>query len=264
MVRLAAGLGPRTAGIDKDVAARALACLERFGQRLRDMHARQRARGGYQRAAHLAHRKQAFLERAREALGHPIEIIAGMEEARLIYLGRGTHACRAEPGRRLVVDIGGGSTEAHHRRGPHEPKLELESLQIWAAYRLERAILPPTSKISAQALRARAPGGARWSSSRCRRPSCRRGWDSLHRQLRHVCAPSADAIRALSPQVTVDHRLRDSNRCWIELIAWMPAIARVSCSLEPTHRGSSARCSPADVAILAEVFSRARHQGACA
>src|SRR5690606_30767829 len=57
-----------------------------------------------------ARRRGAFLDRARLALGHPIEVISGVEEARLIYLGV-AHTMPSEPGRRLVVDIGGGSTE---------------------------------------------------------------------------------------------------------------------------------------------------------
>ena len=104
MVRLASGV-EENGRIDKDVAARALACLERFGQRLRDMHA-DSVRVVGTNALRLAHKKQAFLERAREALGHPIEIIAGMEEARLIYSGV-AHTVPSEPGRRLVIDIGG-------------------------------------------------------------------------------------------------------------------------------------------------------------
>ena len=108
MVRLASGL--ETDGrLNKDVATRAIACLERFGQRLRDMRA-DSVRVVGTNALRRAHRKQAFLERAREALGHPIEIIAGIEEARLIYSGV-AHTIPSDPGRRLVVDIGGGSTE---------------------------------------------------------------------------------------------------------------------------------------------------------
>src|SRR5271170_8425557 len=125
MVRLAAGVA-ENGRIDKDVAARALACLERFGQRLRDMHARS-VRVVGTNALRVARRKQAFLERAREALGHPIEIISGMEEARLIYSGV-VHTLPAEPGRRLVIDIGGGSTEMVIGEG-FEP-LELDSLHI--------------------------------------------------------------------------------------------------------------------------------------
>ena len=72
-----------------------------------------------------AKRKGAFLDRARAALGHPIEIISGIEEARLIYLGV-AHTMPSEPGRRLVVDIGGGSTEiiigeGHAREEAGEP-----------------------------------------------------------------------------------------------------------------------------------------------
>src|SRR5450755_2660567 len=108
MVRLGAGV-EENGRIDKDVAARAFACLERFGQRLRDMHA-DSVRVVGTNALRMARRKQSFLERAREALGHPIEIISGMEEARLVYSGV-VHTLPAEAGRRLVVDIGGGSTE---------------------------------------------------------------------------------------------------------------------------------------------------------
>ncbi len=85
MVQLAAGLDD-DGRLDKDVAARALACLKRFGQRISDMHA-DAVRVVGTSALRRARRKQAFLERAREALGHPVEIIAGREEARLIYSG---------------------------------------------------------------------------------------------------------------------------------------------------------------------------------
>src|SRR6202035_1623750 len=62
MVRLAAGV-EENGRIDKEVAARAIACLQRFGQRLRDMHA-DSVRVVGTNALRLAHRKQAFLERA--------------------------------------------------------------------------------------------------------------------------------------------------------------------------------------------------------
>jgi exopolyphosphatase/guanosine-5'-triphosphate,3'-diphosphate pyrophosphatase len=70
-----------------------------------------------------AKRKGAFLDRARSALGHPIEVISGIEEARLIYLGV-AHTMPSEPGRRLVTDIGGGSTEIIIGEGVHARKLE--------------------------------------------------------------------------------------------------------------------------------------------
>src|SRR2546421_13090038 len=133
MVRLAAGV-EENGRIDKDVAARALACLQRFGQRLRDMQAGS-VRVVGTNALRVAHRKQAFLERAREALGHPIEIIAGMEEARLIYSGV-ANTMPSEPGRRLVVDIGGGTTELISGQGL--TPLELESLHMGCVSLSER------------------------------------------------------------------------------------------------------------------------------
>jgi exopolyphosphatase/guanosine-5'-triphosphate,3'-diphosphate pyrophosphatase len=108
MVRLGEGLNPDRSLLP-EVADRALGCLERFGQRLRDMPP------GSVRAVGTNTLRQvragdAFLARAEQALGHPIAVIAGREEARLIYLGV-AHGLAAGRERRLVVDIGGGSTE---------------------------------------------------------------------------------------------------------------------------------------------------------
>jgi len=107
-VRLAAGLDEQ-GRLNRESIGRALQCLERFGQRLRDMQA-SRVRVVGTNTLRKARRKGAFLDRAREALGHPIEIISGVEEARLIYLGV-AHTTPSDVGQRLVVDIGGGSTE---------------------------------------------------------------------------------------------------------------------------------------------------------
>jgi exopolyphosphatase/guanosine-5'-triphosphate,3'-diphosphate pyrophosphatase len=125
MVRLGAGL-EADGRLNKDVAARALACLERFGQRLRDMRP-DSVRVVGTNVFRRAKKKEAFVERAREAIGHPIEIVSGIEEARLIYSGV-SHTMAAGSGRRLVCDIGGGSTEIIIGEGL-EP-LELESLQM--------------------------------------------------------------------------------------------------------------------------------------
>jgi exopolyphosphatase / guanosine-5'-triphosphate,3'-diphosphate pyrophosphatase len=108
MVRLAAGLDAQ-GRLSRESVGRALQCLERFGQRLHDMRA-ERVRVVGTNTLRKARRKGAFLDRAREALGHPIEIISGVEEARLIYLGV-AHTTPSDGGPRLVVDIGGGSTE---------------------------------------------------------------------------------------------------------------------------------------------------------
>jgi exopolyphosphatase/guanosine-5'-triphosphate,3'-diphosphate pyrophosphatase len=125
MVRLAAGLDGQ-GRLSKEAIDRALAALARFGQRLRDMRA-QGVRVVGTNTLRKARRKGAFLERAREILGHPIEIISGIEEARLIYAGV-TQTMPLEPGRRLVVDIGGGSTECIIGEG-YEPRI-LESLYM--------------------------------------------------------------------------------------------------------------------------------------
>ncbi len=108
-VRLAFGL--QTDGtLDEVSRARALECLARFGQRLRDLEAPQVRAVGTNTLRKAANAKD-FLRDASEALGHHIEIIPGREEARLIYLGV-SHGVAGAPARRLVVDIGGGSTEA--------------------------------------------------------------------------------------------------------------------------------------------------------
>jgi exopolyphosphatase/guanosine-5'-triphosphate,3'-diphosphate pyrophosphatase len=108
MVRLAAGLDEQDR-LSRESIARAIEALQRFGQRLSDMKA-ESVRVVGTNTLRKAKRKGAFLDRAREAIGHPIEIISGVEEARLIYLGV-AHTTPSEPGHRLVVDIGGGSTE---------------------------------------------------------------------------------------------------------------------------------------------------------
>lgn len=107
-VALAAGFDDREALTEK-VQEKALACLERFGQRLREIHA-DRVRAVGTSAMRQAANAREFLERAMGALGHHIEVIGGSEEARLIYLGV-SHTLADDRGRRLVIDIGGGSTE---------------------------------------------------------------------------------------------------------------------------------------------------------
>jgi exopolyphosphatase/guanosine-5'-triphosphate,3'-diphosphate pyrophosphatase len=107
-VRLGAGLDERKQ-LTADAQQRALDCLSRFGQRLRTLpHHAVRAVGT--NTLRQVRDGGAFLKAAETALGHPIEVIAGREEARLIYLGV-AHGLAVGHGQRLVVDIGGGSTE---------------------------------------------------------------------------------------------------------------------------------------------------------
>lgn len=107
-VRLAAGL-QNDGTLDSDSQRRAHEALSRFGQLLRDFGAEQ-VRAVGTNTLRKAKNARRFLHDAAEALGHHIEIIPGREEARLIYLGV-SHGVAGAPARRLVVDIGGGSTE---------------------------------------------------------------------------------------------------------------------------------------------------------
>lgn len=125
MVRLASGLdGDKT--LDEASQERALTCLRRFGQRLRDMRADQ-VRVVGTNTLRKARNAAAFLAKAEEALGHPVEVISGIEEARLIYLGV-SHHTESTDGSNLVIDIGGGSTELIIGEG-YEPQ-HLESLYV--------------------------------------------------------------------------------------------------------------------------------------
>ena len=107
-VRLASGLDDHKR-LDRDAIERAHACLRRFGQRLRGMpeHA---VRAVGTNTLRSARNGEAFRREAERVLGHSVEVIAGREEARLIYLGV-AHALAGNGERRLVIDIGGGSTE---------------------------------------------------------------------------------------------------------------------------------------------------------
>ncbi len=118
-VRLAGGLTDDKR-LDEPTQARALACLHRFGERLRGLSP-EAIRCVGTSALRVAKNADEFIPKAEIALGHPIEIVAGREEARLIYLGV-AHSLPASPDRRLVVDIGGGSTEFIIGQGlkPHE------------------------------------------------------------------------------------------------------------------------------------------------
>lgn len=107
-VRLAGGIGADQK-LDDATQARALACLQRFGERLRGLSP-EAVRCVGTSSLRVSRNADAFIHKAEEALGHPIEIVAGREEARLIYLGV-AHSLPASTDKRLVVDIGGGSTE---------------------------------------------------------------------------------------------------------------------------------------------------------
>ena len=107
-VRLASGLNSENF-LNQAVQDEALACLDRFGHRLAHLP-RSKVRVVGTNTLRKAKNAESFIEQAEAVLGHEIEIISGLEEARLIYKGVAQFLPRSEE-RRLVVDIGGGSTE---------------------------------------------------------------------------------------------------------------------------------------------------------
>lgn len=107
-VRLAAGLR-HDGTLEAEARNRGLAALAAFGERLRAF-APEAVRAVATSTFRLARNARQFVANAEAALGFPIEIISGLEEARLIYLGA-AHTLPADGQPRLVVDIGGGSTE---------------------------------------------------------------------------------------------------------------------------------------------------------
>ncbi len=125
MVRLGGGLDADN-NLSEEAQARALACLRRFGERVKDLPYGNVAAVGTN-TLRQSNNAREFLFRAQLALGHPISVIGGREEARLIYLGV-SHSLASDEGRRFVMDIGGGSTELIIGEG-YEP-LHLESLHM--------------------------------------------------------------------------------------------------------------------------------------
>jgi exopolyphosphatase/guanosine-5'-triphosphate,3'-diphosphate pyrophosphatase len=120
-LRMGAGIDER-GRLTAHAQREALACLARFGERLRGFdpaNVRAVATNTFRVAGNAA----TFLPRAAAALGFPIDVIAGHEEARLIYLGV-SHVLPPGDAPRLVVDIGGGSTEFIVGRGMHPERLE--------------------------------------------------------------------------------------------------------------------------------------------
>lgn len=125
MVRLGTGIAINNQ-IETSAWERAIACLARIRERIQtlpDEHVRVVGTDAMRRAEN----SRAFVVKAELALGFPIEIITGLEEARLIYKGV-EHTTSENLGRRLVIDIGGGSTEIIV--GDASKLLDLESLEM--------------------------------------------------------------------------------------------------------------------------------------
>lgn len=145
-VRLAAGL---TADkyLDAEAQQRALAALGRFAERLRGLPS-EAVRAVGTNSLRVAKNAADFLPQAEHVLGFPIDVIAGREEARLIYIGV-AHGLPQSKGNRLVMDIGGGSTEFIVGNGL--APLKLESLYMGSVSYSTRFF--PDGKINKQNLK---------------------------------------------------------------------------------------------------------------
>ncbi|MEE9351075.1 MAG: exopolyphosphatase [Thiotrichaceae bacterium] len=125
MVRLRGGLD-KSNNLSVEKEQEALACLQRFGERIRHLPAEAVRIAGTNTLRNMKD-SASFQAKAKKALGHSISIIAGREEARLVYLGV-AHTLSDDEGKRLVIDIGGGSTE--FIIGKHFQPEKLESLEM--------------------------------------------------------------------------------------------------------------------------------------
>jgi len=146
MVRLGGGLD-ESGRLSKEVSDNAIECLARFGQRLAEVPP-ENVRAVGTNALRRVRGRREFFQQAEKALGHSIQVISGIEEARLVYLG----AARSLPPdsqRRLVMDIGGGSTELIVGEGL-EP-IALESLHMGCVSMTQRFF--PGGEITEQAFR---------------------------------------------------------------------------------------------------------------
>lgn len=139
-----------------DAMQRGWACLARFAERLAGFSRRQ-VRAVATQTLREARNRDVFIAKAEEVLGFPIDVIAGREEARLIYQGV-AHLLPQSDERRLVVDIGGRSTELILGQG-YEPRVT-ESFRVgcvaWSMRYFNEGLFTPKAfamaEIAAQAV----------------------------------------------------------------------------------------------------------------
>lgn len=171
MVQIASGMQSGT--IAADAQERAVQCLKRFAERLRGIPFSQ-VRAVGTKSLRSAKNADNFLREAEQALGHPIAIISGFEEARLVYKGL-AHCVANDNNRRLVIDIGGASTEFIIGRDA-EPEL-LESLNFGCVVFAEKHDL----KNHVNARNMRAAYLAACADLEAIRPTYqRKGWDMVY------------------------------------------------------------------------------------
>lgn len=242
-VRLAAGLDRRNR-LDAASQRRALECLARFGERLRNLRARRvRVVGTNTLRKARARGAERFRAKARRALGQAVEVISGIEEARLIYLGV-SHSLPKLRGRQTVVDIGGGSTEIIQGRG-FRPEV-MESLYMGCVGLSASAF--PGGKITSRAFRA-ARQAARLELEPVRARFLQRANARV--------AGASGTIRATHDVLTALGRARKgiTVKDLEFLIEHMIAAGHVSRLNLPGLSADRAEVLPGGVAILVEVMA---------
>lgn len=208
MVQIARGM--HSGAIAEDAQERALQCLKRFADRLRGIPAAQ-VRAVGTKSLRAAKNARGFLRDAEQALGHPIAIISGYEEARLVYKGL-AHCVANDNNRRLVIDIGGASSEFIIGRDA-EPEL-LDSLNFGCVVFAEKYELK--NQVSARGMRA-AYLAACADLEVIRHTYRKKGWDMVYgtsgtmRAIADLVAPDdggaiirASSLRELSASVIED------------------------------------------------------------
>jgi exopolyphosphatase/guanosine-5'-triphosphate,3'-diphosphate pyrophosphatase len=171
-VRLAAGLDDNKV-ISEEAIQRAITILKRFGERLDGFHPN-RVRAVATNTFRIARNAAEILPRAEAALGFPIEVIAGQEEARLIFSGI-TNELPPSPNRRLMIDIGGGSTEVIIGKG-FEP-LHMSSLYMGCVSYTRQFF--PDGRITEERMQ-QAQLAARRELERISRQYRRTGWQEAY------------------------------------------------------------------------------------
>lgn len=239
-VQLAAGLD-EDGELGEDAMTRALDCLARFAPFLEGIPRRDVRIVGTN-ALRDARNSQTLIERAEALLGQRIEIIAGREEARLIYLGA-AHAV-AEDGRRLIVDIGGGSTELII--GEHFEPLALESLRMGCVTFTQRFF--DTGEISEKRLR-RAELAALSELANIRRPYQRLGWqDPVGSSGTIKAAAAVIAAAGQGPEGVITREGLADLRCQLIKCKHLDRVAL------PGLKADRSRIFPAGIAILGAIF----------
>jgi len=167
-VQLAAGLDENRQ-LTEEAIQRGLDCLGRFAQLVNGLpEGAVRVVGT--NALREARNREVFIQRAQAVLKHPVEVISGREEARLIYLGV-SHTFPGRSDKRLVADIGGGSTEFIIGEGFES--LQRESLQMGCVSYTQRYFRD--GKITAQRFE-QAYTSARLELMGIEKGLCRLGW----------------------------------------------------------------------------------------